>query len=321
MKRILLRDFIAALQRAEPIQETICIITGGTTAPLSLLAPLREKLAQSLSLSLTSLSREQFNEHVAQCTQQQMFTPEQLFWLAQAHIDLTAKETEHLYNVFKHATPQNRYFVYITTIDEKKITSLASVLVILLPDRCTRADATAVQQLLGMVLSPVKEAVVHEIMRQYEKLSIDDIAMLIRYIAVTAVRDLPHARATLSDLHQSDSSLFDLSSLFFAYKKKEFFLAWDQLHGNYPPVFWVSFWSDLVWRAYHFIHYQQTSKSAEAKKIGSRLPFNFVQQQWKVIAPERLSQALHFLYEVDLRLKKSSEFCGLDLFFTRYFAE
>jgi hypothetical protein len=320
MKRILLRDFIIALQHEQPIQEAIYIVTGSTSAPLSLLSPLCQKLAQNLSLTLAPLSREQFNDHAAQGTQQQMFTPEQLFWLTQAHIDLTARETEQLYNIFKRATAQNRYFVYSPTLDEKKIISPASVLAIILPERCTQADASAVQQLLGIVLPPAKEAVVHEIMRQHERLTIDDVAMLIRYVSLTGVRDLPNARARLSELYQSDSSLFDLSSLFFAGKKKEFFSVWDQLYGNYPPVFWVSFWSDLVWRAYHFIMYQQNSKSAEAKKIGSRLPFNFVQQQWKTTNPERLLQAFHFLYEVDLRLKKSSEFCGLDLFFTRYFA-
>jgi hypothetical protein len=118
----------------------------------------------------------------------------------------------------------------------------------------------------------------------------------------------------------ADVSLFTLSTYFFAKKSKQFFQLLAHIGPQYSEIFWVSYWSEAVWKAHYYIAFTKAKQFSEAKKISTRLPFNFIQRDWKLHSPESLKKAHQHLYEIDFSLKNGGSQGMLDLFYSRYFA-
>ena len=116
-----------------------------------------------------------------------------------------------------------------------------------------------------------------------------------------------------------ESSLFTFSQHFFEKNAKSFFATWSQMHDTFAQQFWISFWSDQLWRACTYAKLVRASKQLDAKKIGYRLPFSFLQRGWKKFESRELSSAHQFLYRIDHRLKHGGDPIALDLFYTKFF--
>lgn len=115
-----------------------------------------------------------------------------------------------------------------------------------------------------------------------------------------------------------ESSLFTLAQAFFARKPQDFFPLWNRVKHEYAGVFWTSFWSDQIWRAYYVITLRQQQKVSQAQQLSFRLPFSFLQHDWKLISLAELQKAHQFLYAADYALKNgSSEEC-VDIFCTAF---
>jgi hypothetical protein len=56
----------------------------------------------------------------------------------------------------------------------------------------------------------------------------------------------------------------------------------------------------------------------EAKKVGFRLPFSFMQRDWKKTSVHELIQAHDCIYALDYGLKNGGEF-WMELFYTKFF--
>ncbi len=115
-----------------------------------------------------------------------------------------------------------------------------------------------------------------------------------------------------------ESSLFTLAQAFFARRPHDFFPLWNRVKNEYAGVFWTSFWSDQIWRAYYVIALRQQQKVSQAQQLSFRLPFSFLQHDWKNISLDELQRAHQFLYEADYALKNgASEEC-IDIFCTEF---
>lgn len=115
-----------------------------------------------------------------------------------------------------------------------------------------------------------------------------------------------------------ESSLFTLAQAFFARKPQDFFPLWNRVKQEYAGVFWTSFWSDQVWRAYYVILLRQQQKVSQAQQLSFRLPFSFLQHDWKTISLVELQKAHQLLYDADYALKNgASEEC-IDIFCTAF---
>ena len=118
---------------------------------------------------------------------------------------------------------------------------------------------------------------------------------------------------------QLSDSLLLLIDLFFDKKKRAFFLLWLDMHDHYTPIFWVNFWSDILWRTYNLIVFMEQDSFRDAKRMSYRLPASFFAHKWKKIDKKALIHGYVMLYEIDFLFKKGSGSLALDTFFDYYF--
>ncbi len=151
--------------------------------------------------------------------------------------------------------------------------------------------------------------------RQSEKITLDTAYLFLQYAQVVGQNSKQFATDWLPDMIVSEVSLFALSQALFDRNKTVFFSLWGQMAHRYSVPFWTTFWSEQLWRAYAYIRFQKLKKISEAKKIGYRLPFSFLNRTWRSYSLERLKKAHNFLYEIDHQVKNGGDAFALDLFY------
>jgi hypothetical protein len=112
-------------------------------------------------------------------------------------------------------------------------------------------------------------------------------------------------------------SLFVLSQHLFAQDHKLFYQEWSHMCDEYPQEFWVVFLSEQLWQASMFLSLAQTAGALAAKKVATRLPFSFIQRDWRKHSVERLVNAFDQLYAIDFAGKNGVISDGLDLVYAK----
>ncbi len=149
-------------------------------------------------------------------------------------------------------------------------------------------------------------------------LTLDQAVMLIFYCMTLGSRTDIFVKNWLEKIITPEQSLFTLSSLFFAKKTTHFFTYWQMLAETYPPPFWTTFWSEQLFKAYWFVYYSKQKNLTEAKKIGHRLPFSFMQHDWKKISLQELKIMHNALYIFDCSLKNNT-ITSFERIFAKFF--
>lgn len=148
---------------------------------------------------------------------------------------------------------------------------------------------------------------------------LDKACLLLHYISVVGNNVQQFCDEWLPVLLDSEESLFKVSDYFLRKHAKNFFKLWAKVQNRYPDVFWSSFWSDILWRAYHYVQAMRRGNHAEAKKIGYRLPFFFLKWDWKKADLQELKQAHLSLYDIDHKLKNGIGSYSLELLYMKFF--
>src|SRR5581483_4322949 len=112
---------------------------------------------------------------------------------------------------------------------------------------------------------------------QQPQITLDNAYMLMHYAAMVGVPDTTFLTEWLPHLIAQEQSLFTLSTHFFARDAKKFLQQWKDMQPLYGEPFWITFWSEQLWRAAHYCDLMAHKELVEAKKIGFRLPFSFMQ--------------------------------------------
>lgn len=159
----------------------------------------------------------------------------------------------------------------------------------------------------------------YRLFKRHRSITLDQSANLMLYISCISSSNDEHVDILLDRLIGTETSLFTLSTLFFAKQREPFFKAWSHMHTDYSDVFWITFWAEQVWRASFYISYASNRNMIEAKKISYRLPFSFIQKDWKTHSQAELIAAHQFLYSADHALKNGNESPILELFYIKFF--
>lgn len=160
---------------------------------------------------------------------------------------------------------------------------------------------------------------VTQIMSTYNTIDLDQACMIMNYMHVMGRSDEP-TQQLFEKILQSERSLFILSQHFFSKDSSAFFALWSRFELEYPMTFWTIFWSEQLWRAYHALYFLKHNNNTQAKTIGFRLPFTFIQRDWKKTTLLELRNAHQSIYELDLAYKNSVETqAGIDLFYSKFF--
>lgn len=150
-------------------------------------------------------------------------------------------------------------------------------------------------------------------------LTLDQAFILTYYIRLIGKKSDDFLDNWLDKVFVTDQSLFTLSKLLFSRDIKLFFHYWNLISPNYQPIFWVSFWSEQLFRAYWYIRFMNQGRIVEAKQIAYRLPFSFIQYDWKKVSIEKVQAAHQLIYDIDYGLKNGGSELSLDLFYAKFF--
>jgi hypothetical protein len=149
-------------------------------------------------------------------------------------------------------------------------------------------------------------------------MSLDIACLMLEYQAVSGAGTDEFMHQWLDKIVVSEASLFTLSQHFFAKSAKSFFQLWSKIGPEYPDVFWVSFWSEQLWRAHYFVKLCKEKDMVQAKKIAFRLPFSVIQRDWRKLDLDELRNAHQALYEFDFNLKHGATSDSLELIFHKF---
>lgn len=164
------------------------------------------------------------------------------------------------------------------------------------------------------------ELIFKAIFSKITTLDLNAVCKLTHYIELIGSKDLEESVAYLLAVTTTpEHSMFELSESFFSMNKKKFFMLWSFLEKDYPPIFWLAFWSEQIWRAYYVCLYLEKKDFVAAKKMSFKLPRNFTTQSWKNFSRVHLQFLYKNLYNIDFCLKKGSSFYSLDLMYLSHF--
>lgn len=142
------------------------------------------------------------------------------------------------------------------------------------------------------------------------KFSLDEIARLLPYAQLVGARVDEFAAAVLPKVIASDHTLFELATAFFARDTETFKTLYEALAQEFQTPFWLTYFSEQAFRAYWYIVYKHAGKLVEAQKIGYRLPFSFLQKDWRHHDKDALLKLHDRLYQCDSDFKLgASEQC------------
>ncbi len=146
-----------------------------------------------------------------------------------------------------------------------------------------------------------------------QKITLDQACMLMGYQTVIGRKSDTFFKHWLARLVVPEKSLFTLSQYLFAKQPRLFLQHWQTLKSDFPEEFWVAYWSEQIWQAALFVARARTQGFDAAKKAAYRLPFSFINKDWRSHSQESLTQAHQFLYKLDYNLKNSAGTHGLEL--------
>lgn len=194
------------------------------------------------------------------------------------------------------------------------------VLVIDIPDTCTKelflelacfTDATDID--------PIR-LFAQQLFSTTKEIPLDTACRLMNYVTLLGMHQAVFIKHWLSYFIDTERSLFTLSQHLFAKQEKAFFAAWQHIIQEYSDIFWVSFWSEQLWRATTYIHLMRMNNRAEAEKVAYRLPFSFKNRGWLTWHTSELIAAHSFLSSTDTILKNGGNIFSLELFYSKLFA-
>ncbi len=191
---------------------------------------------------------------------------------------------------------------------------------VVIPQELSAEQCKAVIAFFESTLDAKKTAWFKKTLTTSTVLSLDTCCMLIQYLELIGPKYFDEYTHFLETLIGASPSLSLLSEYFFAKNAVAFFSVWSKIGKEYPDVFWITFWSEQLWKAHHVIHFLKQKDFVVAKRTSFRLPYSFINRDWQKSNPIELVNAYAFLYRMDYGLKTGSTFCGLDLLYMNYFS-
>lgn len=243
------------------------------------------------------------------------------YWLGALH-QLPKKKAQD-WLVYLHGYQGPNCIVFAISDDlmtpyKKKMGSIEGVVI---PVRITHPMFVQLFTLLVREPRPMDKRYIEQLYMRADKIDLDVACVLMHYIQVLGSKAQEFFAEWLDLLVVPETSLFKLSQYFFAQQKTTFFKVWHTIKDEYPEQFLISFWSEQLWRAFFYCQAMSRRNIADAKKIGYRLPFSFLQKDYRLYKIDQLRQAHQCLYDLDYSLKNGGDPIGLDLFFSRFFCD
>jgi len=150
---------------------------------------------------------------------------------------------------------------------------------------------------------------VQQLMKQH--VSLDEGCLMMAYQTVVGKQNDAFFEEWYPRLVMHEASLFSLSQYFFARNAKLFLEQWKASKDAFPVEFWTAYWSQQLWQAAQFV----AAKTSKQELPSIRLPFSFINTDWKQHSLSSLVNAHNSLYELDYALKNGGTPASLELWY------
>lgn len=238
-----------------------------------------------------------------------------IYYLEQ-FVGLPVKKQQELFDYLRLYTGPHKVVLFSDNAIDGAFA--AHAICIALPLEMAPRDYFLIRFLVSESLRDKSEFASELVMRS-DQLSLDKICFFAQYELLLGKSSKEFFSQWMIHLAEPTHSLFTLSQHFFSKKNKAFFRQWAYMSELYLSPFWISFWADQLWRAYMYIDLMQQNKLIEAKKAQYKLPFSFINRDWKMHGLNELRDAHHCLATLDYQLKNGSSDIGLEYFYTQFF--
>lgn len=267
-----------------------------------------------ISIRYTDIHNQNYAQFVAQCSVS-FLGQRCLYWLANISADTQLdKKIEHY--IAHYEGPNTLLFFSSEQLFEKHETS---ALIVDLPDQVSLADALLISRIMQYdAISHTR--FIEEIFKKTKTISLETCCLLLEYASLLSGDSKTFFDEYFHILVAPQQSLFTLSQYFFAKQEKHFFAYWNQIKETYSLPFWCSFWSEQLWRAYHYSYYMKNNNSAGARAVSFRLPFSFLKKDWQTITRGQLQRAHGDIYVLDHAIKNGGNLGMFDLFYVAFFS-
>ncbi|MGZ6254748.1 MAG: hypothetical protein ACXWL5_02080 [Candidatus Chromulinivorax sp.] len=151
--------------------------------------------------------------------------------------------------------------------------------------------------------------------------TLDELCFMMQYQHTVPADAKEFYQTWINRLVVPESSLFTLSQLFFEKKAEQFFTMWFSIKDMYGEIFWVSYWSEQLYKAYFFIRFTQDQNFAAAKQMSFGLPFSFMKTTYKQYQLDELQRAHDKLFFIDCALKNGGNNYLIDQWYVDFFED
>lgn len=238
-----------------------------------------------------------------------------VFWLNNCSLVEQERKTRLMHFLDNYRGPHRIWFYDLIAPSELPKENIVEV-----PDLVTQYHY---DQLVALLYEPLLARRIKAYSTAYfatiESITLEQACLLMHYGLLMGNEHKQFTTTWLPHVIPCEKSLFTLSQHFFGHQEKNFFGLWQNIRKEYPDQFWISFWSEQLFRGFQVISYMHKKEFAQAKAIAFRLPFSLMQSDWKKNKPIELLNAHQFLYQVDYGLKNNGSNVGIDLFFSKFF--
>jgi hypothetical protein len=295
--------------------KSVLCFRGKQEYPLLFLSSILKKIKTSITIEMVDVSEQEFTQIVGRL-QTSFLGTRVLYWLRNIS-DLNQTKKKTLLDYIRYYNGPNIIAFFATYDDVPKINT--GWVEIPLPDEIeTGMFAPLMHQLFDIKLSRAK-SFTSALAKRHKQLPLDTVCLLAHYDEVLGKNISIFLDEWLDQLVIPKSSLFILSKYFFAKDARSFFSYWLEIEHVYTPQFWMVFWSEQLWRASGYIMFARKKQHGDAKQISFRLPFTFLQKDWRSYSVRELKNAHQFIYATDYNLKHGSSTMAFDLFFSKFF--
>lgn len=261
------------------------------------------------SIQVTELS---FSQILSQL--QTSFLGMQLTYWLKGIEELDKKTQQSLFRYLEHYEGPHQILLFCS---EQYISRSGGLKIIELPEH---VNANLISSLVSFTgkKSVYIEKQLTSLVKTYDDLTLDQICMILQYVQIISKSD--DVTQLVDRIVESERSLFTLSQHFFAKNAQAFYQLWATYEDHYPMTFWCVYWSEQLWRAYYTRLYMERSQYPLAKAISARLPFSYIQRDWKKTSLVELKNAHQWIYELDRAYKNNIEpVSGIDIFYNKFF--
>lgn len=296
-------------------QSILCFKGSSDAYPLLFFAMLCNHIKQTATIGFSYIDVQQEDFNVIQAKLETSFLGQKTFYWLKSAIDIDEKKRKQLNAYLVQYQGPNVVGIFLA-LESQTASDAAEIIVDPLIDQKTFKQLVSY---LGINATLATKQLMERVFKQNESIPLDTACLLMHYGKVLGSNSEFFISSWLEKILTPERSLFTLSTYFFAKKGQFFFKEWARIHAEYSEQFWIAFWSEQLWRAYHFVEYSRANQPAMAKKIAHRLPFTFMQRDWQQFKVNELRNAHNYLYEIDSALKNGGDPVGLDLFYSKFF--